>query len=228
MPSKSSRPRRCVIVSSGSACDGVQRIPQSNGAGKAHPGDQIQAAQTAGDSQPAGNDQKCGGGVMAVDARINCNLPAHPKTKKLIRRVGEAGAWRLVCLFMWAAQSRPNGNLEGMTAEDVELAVDWQGEEGAFVRSLVEVGFLDGEEGSYSIHDWDQHNPWAAGSESRAEKASWNALCRHHGRERAAELMPEYAARIRAASSENRSAPNNSDRSSNNSATSMHLSLIHI
>ena len=30
-----------------------------------------------------------------IDARISVGLPAHPKTKKLIRRLGEGGAWRL-------------------------------------------------------------------------------------------------------------------------------------
>ena len=146
-----------------------------------------------------------------IDARISVGLPSHPKTKKLIRRVGEGGAWRLVCLFLWAAQTRPDGDLSGMTGEDIELAADWQGEDGAFIGALVEVGFIDGEEGRYEIHDWQEHNPWAAGAEARSEKARWNAMCKHHGRAKAAEMMPDYAARMRAA-----------ERSSNDSATSMH------
>lgn len=132
-----------------------------------------------------------------IDARISVGLPSHPKTKKLIRRVGEGGAWRLVCLFLWAAQTRPDGDLSGMTGEDIELAADWQGEEGAFIGALVEVGFIDGEEGCYEIHDWQEHNPWAAGAEARSEKARWNAMCKHHGRAKASEMMPEYAARLR-------------------------------
>ena len=130
------------------------------------------------------------------DARIRVDLPAHPKTKKLIRRVGEGGAWRLICLFLWAASSRPDGNLSGMTREDIELAADWQGDEGAFVAALLEVGFLDGEDGCYRIHDWQEHNPWAAGAEARSEKARWLALCKHHGKKKAAQMMPEYAARL--------------------------------
>lgn len=132
-----------------------------------------------------------------IDARISVGLPAHPKTKKLIRRVGEGGAWRLVCLFLWVAQSHPDGDLAGMTGEDVELAADWQGEEGAFIKALIEVGFVDGEEGAYSIHDWEEHNPWAAGADARSEKAKWLALCKHHGRSKAAEMMPEFASRLR-------------------------------
>jgi hypothetical protein len=130
------------------------------------------------------------------DARISVGLPGHPKTKKLIRRIGEGGAWRLVCLFLWVAQSRSDGDLSGMTGEDIELAADWQGEEGAFISALIEVGFIDGEEGSYAVHDWAEHNPWAAGAESRSEKARWLALCKHHGREEAAKMMPAYAAAL--------------------------------
>ena len=135
-----------------------------------------------------------------IDARISVGLPAHPKTKKLIRRLGEGGAWRLVCLFLWVAQSRPDGDLSGMTGEDIELAADWQGEEGAFIKALIEVGFVDGEEGAYSIHDWQEHNPWAAGADARSEKSKWLALCKHHGRAKAAEMMPAYAARLQESS----------------------------
>lgn len=133
---------------------------------------------------------------MANDARIAVGLPAHPKTKKLIRRIGEAGAWYLVRLFLWAASDRSNGDLSGLSDEDIELAVDWSGEEGAFVEALANVGFIDGEEGARAIHDWEEHNPWAAGAEARIEKSRWAALCKQYGREGAAKRMPEYAASI--------------------------------
>lgn len=137
-----------------------------------------------------------------IDARISVGLPSHPKTKKLIKRCGPAGAWRLVCLFLWAAANKPDGDLTGMTIEDIELAADWDGDDGRFVAVMIEVGFLDEVGGGYQIHDWNIHNPWAAGAEARSEKARWLATCKHHGREKAAELMPEYAARLlRSASS---------------------------
>ena len=154
-----------------------------------------------------------------IDARISVGLPAHPKTKKLIRRLGEGGAWRLVCLFLWVAQSRPDGDLSGMTGEDIELAADWQGEEGAFIKALIEVGFVDGEEGAYSIHDWQEHNPWAAGADARSEKSKWLALCKHHGRAKAAEMMPAYAARLQESSKKDDQCKHEAHASS---ASSMH------
>lgn len=133
---------------------------------------------------------------MSTDARLSTGLPAHPKTKKLIRRVGEGGAWALVCLILWARANRPDGDLSGMSAEDIELAIDWRGEPDALVAALRAVGFLDGEEGAYQLHDWAEHQPWSAGAEARSQKAKWASLCRQHGREEAARQMPEYAAKL--------------------------------
>ena len=116
-----------------------------------------------------------GDAVVATDARISTSLPAHPKAKKLIRRLGQAAGWNLVCLILWAAANRSDGSLVGMSDEDIELSAEWDGEEGKLVETLVAVRFLDGEAGSYVLHDWHEHNPWAAGAEQRSQKARWNA-----------------------------------------------------
>lgn len=133
---------------------------------------------------------------MATDARISTALPSHPKTKKLARRLGPAGPLGCIYLFLWVAANRSDGDLSGLTDEDIELSVDWAGEEGAFVRGMVDVGFLEGEAGERQVHDWAEHNPWAAGAGARSEKSRWAALCKQHGRAEAARQMPEYAERI--------------------------------
>lgn len=130
---------------------------------------------------------------MAADVRISTALADHPKTRKLQKKLGKVAGWNLVRLFAWAAQNRSDGSLSGMSAEDIELAADWDGEEGAFVETLTAVRFLDGEPEAYRIHDWAEHNPWAAGSEMRSAKARWNAVKRHHGEAEADRQVPEYA-----------------------------------
>jgi hypothetical protein len=137
---------------------------------------------------------------MATDARIAVGLPQHPKTKKLIKRLGQSSAWSLVCLILWAASNRSDGNLSGMSIEDIELAADWSGDDGAFVGALVDVRFLDEQDGGFVLHDWIEHNPWAAGADMRSAKARWNAAKRHHGVAEADRLVPEYAAIRNAAS----------------------------
>lgn len=134
---------------------------------------------------------------MASDVRISVSLPDHPKTKKLIRKLGDGAAWRLVRLFLWASQNRADGTLSGMSVDDLELAVDWCDGEGVFISTLVDVGFLDCIDGVFVIHDWAIHNPWAASAGDRSEASKWAALCKRYGREGAAIRMPDYAARMR-------------------------------
>lgn len=129
----------------------------------------------------------------ANDIRVLCSLPQHPKTKKLIRRLDPSAGWYLIRMLLWARENRPDGDLAGMSAEDIELAVDWTGENDALVAALAGVGFLDGEEGAYTIHDWGDHNPWAQGAAMRSAKARWNAIKRHHGEAEADRQVPEYA-----------------------------------
>lgn len=137
---------------------------------------------------------------MATDARISTALPSHPKTKKLVRQLGAEAGWSLVVLILWAASNRSDGDLAGMTDEDIELAADWDGEPGAFIEALRRIRFVDGDEGESIVHDWAEHQPWAAGAEARSLKAKWNAVKRFHGEAEADRQVPEYAA-IRQASS---------------------------
>ncbi len=119
---------------------------------------------------------------MADDCRISTALPRHPKTVKLIRRLQERAAWFFVCLLLWVADNRPDGDLAGLTGEDLEIAANWNGEPGAFISALVAVRFLDGEPGAYTVHDWAEHNPYVASRPQRIEasrqagKARWEGV----------------------------------------------------
>jgi hypothetical protein len=127
---------------------------------------------------------------VADDARLSTALPRHPKTVKLKRRLGEAGCWGLVCLFLWVADNRSDGDLSGLSSEDLEIAADWSGDPGLFVATLEGVGFLDGSEGSHSIHDWQEHNPFAATRGKRVAAAKKAAAVRW-GCESDAERIPD-------------------------------------
>ncbi len=127
---------------------------------------------------------------MADDARISTTLPRHPKTVKLRRRLEERGCWALVCLFLWVADSRPDGNLSGMSDEDIAIAADWGGAPGVLVQALMDVGFLDGEPGRFFIHDWMEHNPFAATRSQRIQAARDAANARWGRRRQATDVQP--------------------------------------
>lgn len=76
----------------------------------------------------------------------------------------------LQILWLWAAVNRPDGILSGMDWEDIELAADWMGEERAFFDHILGM-WLDETPGGYVLHDWQEHNSWAAEAEVRGKQS---------------------------------------------------------
>lgn len=108
---------------------------------------------------------------MADDIRLSCGFLAHPKTRRLRRRHGADAVLALIGLFAWAAQNRYDGNLAGLTDEDIEDVADWDGAPGALVAALVDLRWLDGSPGHRVIHEWAEHNPYAATKGKRIARA---------------------------------------------------------
>ena len=134
---------------------------------------------------------------MAVsDIRLSVDFFQHPKTIKLERRLGMEGIKALLSLWMWAAQNRPDGVLSGLDPEDIEIAAGWIRSDPAgsdqdldFVSTLVALRWLDEADGVYRLHEWEIHNPWAAGQQSRSNQARLGVLAR-----RFPEAYARYAA----------------------------------
>lgn len=133
-----------------------------------------------------------------IDVRVNCALFEHPKLKKLRRRLGYEGCFRLIHLFAYARQNNPDGSFVGMSDEDIELAVNWaEDRPGEFIAALLDVRFMEGEPGARCIHDWAEHNPFSVDAPLRSIRSAWAVTVRHHGYEVAAKRYPDYAAQIK-------------------------------
>ena len=97
---------------------------------------------------------------MGDDIRMDAGFLDHPKTKRLIRRLGDAGVVSLFRLWSYTSRFFPKGVLTGFLPGDSEEAAGWAGEPGAFVSALVEAGgpgkagFLDDVAGVYALHNW--------------------------------------------------------------------------
>jgi len=113
---------------------------------------------------------------MNTDFRISIGFTAHPKTIKLMRRCGDRAVFCLLHLWSWVAQNKPDGDLAGMDDESIEIAAGWVGEPNEFILQLADLGWIDGESSAYVIHDWKEHNPWAADAEVRSERATLSKL----------------------------------------------------
>lgn len=87
----------------------------------------------------------------------------HPKFKKAARLCGINEfemIGRVHCLWWWALDYAPDGDITKYSVDDIESAVDWTGEHGKFYRSLIDCGFsghtglIDELDGVIVIHDW--------------------------------------------------------------------------
>lgn len=108
---------------------------------------------------------------MNTDIRLLLSFRSHPKTKKLRLKLGEAGPLGFIYLLMFAAESKPDGVLDGMDKLDVAIAADYREDPDEFVDALVAFRLLDFDGETYSIHDWTENNPYAAGASDRRKHA---------------------------------------------------------
>lgn len=115
---------------------------------------------------------------MNKDIRINVGFFQHHKTKKLIYKLDHKGVTALLSLWTYAAQNKPKGTLTNMDKIDISLASCWEGDENKFVDTLVDIGFLEDNDGTYSIHDWEKNNPYAFHADERSEHARKAARAR--------------------------------------------------
>ena len=120
---------------------------------------------------------------MNTDFRVAVDFFAHHKARKLKKRLGADGLMALLQLWAYAAKLRADGDLSGMTVEDIELASGWDGTEGALVAVLVEVGFLDQNGEAYALHDWLENNSWAAGADARSDASRLSRMARTYPNE---------------------------------------------
>ena len=83
------------------------------------------------------------------------SLRDHPKTRKLARRVGDVprAIGLLHCLWWWAMDYAPDGDLTKHDAEDIAIGCEWDGDPDDIIQALIECGFIDNGDG-LSIHDW--------------------------------------------------------------------------
>jgi hypothetical protein len=108
---------------------------------------------------------------MTQDIRLSIDFRDHPKIVRLHKLLGDPGICSLVTLWAWARKYRPRGILSSMDADDIENGAKWAGETGLFVKTIVALKLLDLNDGTYWVHDWKEHQPWAYYSEERSQRA---------------------------------------------------------
>lgn len=122
--------------------------------------------------------------MVNKDIRLACTCPDHPKTIKLMLKLGDRAFWCLTRLWTRVAMTCPSGVLTGKDEDDIEIDAGWQGKRGDFVATLLELRWLERNDGVYCIHDWMEHNEYAASAPARRERALVGARARWGGGEK--------------------------------------------
>jgi hypothetical protein len=116
---------------------------------------------------------------MNTDIRLKTTFFRHPKTIKLIRRLGLEGIISIQKLWFWVAENKPDGLMQG-GPEDIEIAAEWNGEANVFYDCLIDIRFLiKHDDETIELRNWKKHNPWAAGAQERSLKAKKAACAKH-------------------------------------------------
>ena len=132
---------------------------------------------------------------MSTDIRLNISWYTSLKRKSLIRRLGHRGVTAIIDLWLYTAQHKPDGNLAGLSDDDIAEAAQYDGDSKEFLQAIGPkpdgLGFLDGNSNGYKVHEWKEHNPWAYHSKARS-KAAKKAVEERWRKERA--IRDEYEA----------------------------------
>ena len=115
---------------------------------------------------------------MNKDIRLSIGFFNSIKTKRLQAKLGDAGIISLQKLWIYTAVHKPKGVLSGYDPDSIEMAAEWAGAEGLFVDTLLSLSFLEKTDNGYSIHDWEEHNGYAAHSDERVNRAKKGASAR--------------------------------------------------
>lgn len=118
---------------------------------------------------------------MNDDFRVKNSFVRNIKTFKMIQKFGEGSVFWLLKIWAYASENCTNGIFEGYSDTDIEYVANLPTEAiGKFVKSLHEIGFIDYNNGVYSLHNWPEHNPWVVEEDSRKNTYRLNALSKYN------------------------------------------------
>jgi len=95
---------------------------------------------------------------------IDPGLPRHPKVLRLAAKLEfcapAIAVGILVCLWDFAREFGPDGNLFFATDDDIARAIGWVDQRAELIAALVETGWLERTPTGLRIHDAQHHFPW--------------------------------------------------------------------
>ena len=119
---------------------------------------------------------------MNRDIRLATAFKGHRKRKKLRKLIGDGAESYLIDFWITVATDKPDGILTGWDEEDIAFASNWDEEPKTLIDAFLKSGWIDKENGVYSVHDWEEHQGWACHAKKRSEAARKAANKRWEGK----------------------------------------------
>ena len=88
------------------------------------------------------------------------SLARHPKTLRLMRRLGTSRAETIGHLHMfwwWCLDYAPDGDLTSFDNEELATAAEWEGDADTFANAMIDAGFVDDDDALRYVHDWQEY-----------------------------------------------------------------------
>ena len=109
---------------------------------------------------------------MNTDIRLLVSFKNHRKRKRLKMLLGPGSTDYLIDIWLTAAEDRPDGILTSWDELDIAIAAGWEEDPAALVDALVKTKWIDKDsDGTYLLHDWEEHQGWACGAKARSSAA---------------------------------------------------------
>jgi hypothetical protein len=118
------------------------------------------------------------------------SLARHPKTLRLMRRLGTSRAetiGHLHLFWWWCLDYAPDGDLTPFDNEEIAIAAEWEGDADIYASAMISAGFIDDDDAVRSVHDWpDYGGKLLARKESnknrmRETRAAYKSSTETHG-----------------------------------------------
>ncbi len=96
---------------------------------------------------------------MTTWLELHQEMPRHKKILVLARLLKVDRRYAvgiMIDLWTWSLDNADSdGNLSGMTADDIEMALDWPAKKsGELIAALLKAKLLENKDGTFALHDW--------------------------------------------------------------------------
>jgi hypothetical protein len=107
---------------------------------------------------------------VSLFVRVNTSFYSHIKTIKLWAKIGNDAFWVPPRIWAVAAVQRPNGNFDGISAEELAKLIGYSGDAPSMLQALLQAGYMDAD--PLRIHNWEEHNGYHVSFAERASSAA--------------------------------------------------------